>query len=237
MNKKTILTVLSGMAVMLDVLPASSALRAPAYPLVTIDPYTSAWSMTDNLYDEEVKHWTETSYPLIGVAMVDGEAYRFMGKEIPWLETILPTASGGGWTCRYTTSQPSDGWFGTDFNDSSWSTGEGAFGSVPEEQLAITAWRTPKVWVRRDFSLPAYADGKPLYLNYSHDDDAVIYINGIKIVDTGNACHKDVRVELPQEVIESLRPEGNVIAAYCYDRGGRLFLISDLNMRPINLHS
>ena len=24
-------------------------LRAPAYPLVTIDPYTSAWSTTDNL--------------------------------------------------------------------------------------------------------------------------------------------------------------------------------------------
>ena len=28
-----------------------SDLRAPAYPLVTIDPYTSAWSTTDNLYD------------------------------------------------------------------------------------------------------------------------------------------------------------------------------------------
>jgi len=33
-------------------------LRAPAYPLVTIDPYTSAWSTTDNLYDSPVKHWT-----------------------------------------------------------------------------------------------------------------------------------------------------------------------------------
>ena len=29
-------------------------LRAPAYPLVTIDPYTSAWSTTDNLYDSPV---------------------------------------------------------------------------------------------------------------------------------------------------------------------------------------
>ena len=26
-----------------------SELRAPAYPLVSIDPYTSAWSFTDNL--------------------------------------------------------------------------------------------------------------------------------------------------------------------------------------------
>jgi L-glutaminase (EC 3.5.1.2) len=39
-------------------------LRAPAYPLVTIDPYTSAWSMTDNLYDGAVKHWTGKTFRL-----------------------------------------------------------------------------------------------------------------------------------------------------------------------------
>ena len=33
-------------------------LRAPAYPLVTIDPYTSAWSTSDELYGSPVKHWT-----------------------------------------------------------------------------------------------------------------------------------------------------------------------------------
>ena len=59
----------------------ASALRAPAYPLVTIDPYTSAWSMTDNLYDGPVKHWTGKDFPLIGVLKVDGIPYRFMGTE------------------------------------------------------------------------------------------------------------------------------------------------------------
>ena len=42
-------------------------LRAPAYPLVTIDPYASAWSMSDNLYDSPVRHWTGKDFPLIGV--------------------------------------------------------------------------------------------------------------------------------------------------------------------------
>ena len=31
-------------------------LRAPAYPLVTIDPYTSGWSFNDHLYDGTIKH-------------------------------------------------------------------------------------------------------------------------------------------------------------------------------------
>ena len=52
-----------------------SELRAPAYPLVSIDPYTSAWSFTDNLYDGSVKHWSGKDFPLIGVAKVDGQTY------------------------------------------------------------------------------------------------------------------------------------------------------------------
>ena len=58
-----------------------SELRAPAYPLVSIDPYTSAWSFTDNLYDGSVKHWSGKDFPLIGVAKVDGQTYRFMGTD------------------------------------------------------------------------------------------------------------------------------------------------------------
>ena len=66
-------------------------LRAPAYPLVTIDPYTSAWSMTDNLYDGAVKHWTGKDFPLIGAIKVDGVAYRFMGTEDVELDPLVPT--------------------------------------------------------------------------------------------------------------------------------------------------
>ena len=42
-------------------------LRAPAYPLVTIDPFTSAWSAVDNLYDAYVTHWTGAEHHLLGV--------------------------------------------------------------------------------------------------------------------------------------------------------------------------
>ena len=33
-------------------------LRAPAYPLVAIDPYTFAWSFSDKLYVDNARHWT-----------------------------------------------------------------------------------------------------------------------------------------------------------------------------------
>ena len=72
-------------------------LRAPAYPLVTIDPYTSAWSMSDNLYDSPVKHWTGKDFPLIGVIKVDGVSYRFMGTEDKEMLPIVPTSLQGDW--------------------------------------------------------------------------------------------------------------------------------------------
>ena len=58
-----------------------NTLRAPSNPLVTIDPYTCAWSAFDRLYDGDVQHWTGKDHPLMGVINVDGTAYRFMGGD------------------------------------------------------------------------------------------------------------------------------------------------------------
>ena len=40
-----------------------NSLRAPAYPLVTIDPYTSGWSFVDKLNEDIVRHWTGKPFP------------------------------------------------------------------------------------------------------------------------------------------------------------------------------
>jgi hypothetical protein len=52
--------------------------RPPAVPLVTHDPYFSAWSFGDTLTDTWPKHWTGQNYGMSGMAHIDGTTYRFM---------------------------------------------------------------------------------------------------------------------------------------------------------------
>ena len=75
----------------------ANTLRAPAYPLITIDPYTSAWSMSDKLYDSQVKHWTGTDFQFLGVIRVDGVPYRFMGQEEIPMQGIAPISYEKDW--------------------------------------------------------------------------------------------------------------------------------------------
>ena len=54
-------------------------LRAPAIPLVTVDPYLSIWSMKDKLNEDITRHWTGKNHQLRGTAEIDGKTYCFMG--------------------------------------------------------------------------------------------------------------------------------------------------------------
>ncbi len=202
----------------------TSTLRAPAYPLITIDPYTSGWAFADNLYDSQVRHWTGKNFPFIGAVRVDGQTYRFMGMEDVQTNPIVKTSEQGNWEGKYTFDKPAQGWEATSFNDSKWQSGPAAFGTFENEPTAKSSWRTEHIWARREVVLEEDLAGQIVYLEYSHDDDVEIYINGIEVVNTGNACKKNVLLKLPAEVVQTLKKGKNIIAAHCWNRGGNALL-------------
>lgn len=192
-------------------------LRAPAYPLVTIDPYMSAWSMGDTLYQSSVKHWTGTDFPLVGVIKVDGMSYRFMGTADDDFVTLAPNSNVEAWKSHYVLSRPAAGWTALDYNDSSWRQGQGAYGT--NDMSPHTLWGTEHIWVRRMVQIDSLKlRNSNFYLEYSHDDDAKIYINGMKMVDTGNSYGSNKMLQLSDSIRQVLRPGKNMIAAYCHNR-------------------
>ena len=54
--------------------------RLPAIPLVLNDPYLSIWCAADKLTDAPTTHWAGERKRLVGEALIDGKAYRFLGE-------------------------------------------------------------------------------------------------------------------------------------------------------------
>jgi len=99
--------------------------RPPAVPLITNDPYLNIWSCHDRLTDGETRHWTGKHHSMLGMLLIDGIPWRFMGgydrrSDFPSLDTqvmtqtnlaVLPlqtiyTFEGGGVTLGVEFSSP-----------------------------------------------------------------------------------------------------------------------------------
>lgn len=198
-------------------------LRAPSVPLITSDTYLSIWSPYNVLTEGSTEHWTAAEHPLLGAIRVDGQVYRFMGKDKLNLETILPMTNGERWEAAYTLEKPSDGWQLQAFDDSQWKRGKAAFGTRDMPRIS-TPWTTKDIWVRRTFELTGDMTQETLYLRYSHDDNFILYLNGEKLVDTGYAWNNDVTIELTADTKKKLRQGTNVLAVHCQNQTGGAYV-------------
>ena len=200
-----------------------NSLRAPAYPLLTIDPYTSVWSFCDKLNDEPTRHWTGRNHPLVGAIRVDGETYRFMGRDLIKTEPVIGTAKQNLWDAMYTFSTPEDNWMQNDYVPQNWQSGKAAFGT-PENPYATVSWNKDDIWARRTFDWSEDISKEDLFLQYSHDDNVEIFLNGEQIAVAGNGLDYDLLQEIPANIASSIKPHNNVLAAHCHNNGGGAYI-------------
>lgn len=201
--------------------PVRNELRAPAYPLITIDPYTSAWSAADKLYDAPVTHWSGAEHHLVGVVTVDGKPYRFLGNDgIERRFLINKSEKDFGWDATYVLKKPSGNWMAKEYDDSKWEKGEGGFGSDNKKPFAHTKWDGPEIWLRREFVLDANLPSSDMELYIIANDYGTVYINGIKAYERLEKNSYSAFVKLSDEVVNSLVKGKNVIAAHCSNPTG-----------------
>jgi len=203
--------------VLIVILVKSQEFRAPAYPLITHDPYFSIWSTTDLLTASSTKHWTGANHSLIGMVKVDGIIYRFMGTEEKPYKTIVPAADELNYEAAYTESTPTDDWKNLSFNDSQWKKGQAPFGD--NASVDKTSWKTKDLWVRRSFNMVNAGEQK-LFLKLQHDDNVEVYLNGALVYETKGWTGKYIYLPLSGEIKHTIKTGKNVLAIHVANTAG-----------------
>jgi hypothetical protein len=207
--------------------PLREALRSkPLFPLV----FRADDGHGLSIYSERLGR-----YPIDPTLMI--ETAQDLGRPIGWtsqqpatvhrlldrsrLVHAVRTGETGGHKWRYTTQKPPSDWTKSGFDDSSWQTGTGGFGTRGTPAVHIrTPWTTPDIWLRTEVELPARPVG--MLLRYFHDEDIEIYVNGKELLRATGYVRDYQQRPLNKTEMDLFREGSNTIAAHCRQtRGGQ----------------
>lgn len=139
----------------------------------------------------------------------------------PHITPVVATSQQTAQIWQYTTAKPSGDWTQPGFDDRSWKTGKGGFGTPGTPGAVVgTEWNTGDIWLRRSFTMPAGAHPN-LQLFVYHDEDVEIYINGV--LAARQIGFTSAYEPMPMgEAARRLLPPGAKItlAVHCHQTGG-----------------
>ena len=140
---------------------------------------------------------------------------------------VIPSARAATVSWRYTTAAPASNWLARGFDDSTWASGPGGFGTRGTPGAIIgTEWKTQRLWLRRAFTLPERPLKNPR-LTAIYDEDPEIYINGVLAAAPRGWATSYEDVEISPEALATLKPGTNLLAVLvrqtyggqCFDAG------------------
>ncbi len=160
--------------------------------------------------------------PKIEASWLRGQSEKLLGTpDVVRQSVIAPTSETAPQKWRYVTEAPADGWEAADFNDGSWQEAPGGFGTrgVPNAKVG-TEWKSEGIWLRREFQAQP-PKGKPV-LRVFHDEDAEVYLNGVKVAELRKYVTSYIDVPLPDASL--LKAGRNVLAIHCRQSEGGQFI-------------
>jgi hypothetical protein len=148
----------------------------------------------------------------------------------PVVTTLVPTSEEKPVEWRHTTDKPADGWQAAAFDDAAWKAAPGGFGTKLTPGTTVrTEWKTPDVWVRRSFELPAdFKATEGVHLNVYHDEDAEIYLNGVLAAKGTGYTTAYGLIPISADARAALKPGKNVIAIHCHQISGGQYIDAGL---------
>ena len=147
---------------------------------------------------------------------------------------VLPTSEDIAQSWKYTTAAPAANWNSTTYNDGTWQTGNGGFGTDKTPGAIIgTVWNTRDIWMRKTITLPE-ADRSAidsLIIRLHHDEDCQVYFNGVKALDLTGFTGNYINYEVSEAAKNALVLGGtNVIAVHCRQTTGGQYIDMGLSI-------
>lgn len=157
--------------------------------------------------------------PVCIAAPADGPARSRLEVQV-----LVPNARGSEQRWHFTTTRPADDWMSIGFDHSGWKTGLAGFGTAGTPNTHVrTEWNGTEIWLRRSFTLAGVPAGE-VFLTIHHDEDATIWLNGVKAAELTGWSGDCRLAPLSDEARETLRPGKNTLAVHCRQTSGGQYI-------------